>query len=212
MDAPRESRVYHEHRERQRRLIMTTAKALFIQRGIDRVGMADIASASGLTRSTIYNYYPTKDEIAWAVFQELFEQTCGRWRLCGDGYTRIAQLLSFLGDELIERPDDVCFLAQFDHRYASAWSPERMIALERQILPGGMDGLVGLVREGIADGSLRPDLDPELTMQAILNAVVALQRRLAYLRGRIEAEYGQRADAMFHEACRIILQGIKAEC
>ena len=65
-----------------------------------------------------------------------------------------------------------------------------------------------LIREGIADGSLRADLDPDLTMHAVINAVIGAQRRLASLGNKVELEYGQPIDRLFRETIRMLLLGI----
>lgn len=50
------------------------------------------------------------------------------------------------------------------------WPAKRLITLESQNNPQGFQGFTDLIREGIADGSLRPDLVPDLTLHAIINA------------------------------------------
>jgi hypothetical protein len=62
----------------------------------------------------------------------------------------------------------------------------------------------------MADGSLRPDLDPDVTLFALINALIATQRRLAFLGRKVEAEYGQSTELMIREICRIFLLGLKA--
>jgi AcrR family transcriptional regulator len=37
--------------------------------------MADIIAASGLMRSTIYQYFSNKDELIWALVQEIMEHS-----------------------------------------------------------------------------------------------------------------------------------------
>src|SRR5450755_1686780 len=68
-----------------------------------------------------------------------------------------------------------------------------------------------LIREGIADGSLRPDLNPDLTMHAVINAVVGAQRRLASLGNKVELEYGQSIGRLFRETIRVVVLGLRAE-
>ena len=63
--------AYHAHRERQRRRILDAAWKLFDERGIDRVTMAEITSASGVQPSTMYQYFSNKDDIVWAIVGEL---------------------------------------------------------------------------------------------------------------------------------------------
>jgi AcrR family transcriptional regulator len=209
-------RVYHAHRGRQHRLILDVARRLFDQQGIDRVTMAQIISASGLMRSTIYQYFANKDEIIWAIVQDIFEQSNTSYRpplegIHGPALTRIAALLELLADELVTKPEQVRFMAQFDALYARDWSAEQMLTLQAQVLPADLGTiLTTLVRDGIADGSLRPDLVPELTMHSILNAAIGTQRRLASLGERIEVEYGQPVDQLFRETIRVILLGLQA--
>jgi AcrR family transcriptional regulator len=209
-------RVYRAHREKQRRHILATAETLFDERGIDRVTMTDITAASGLMVSTIYQYFSNKDEIVWAIVHELFEQSGTRFQqrlegVQGLALARIAVLLDVLADELVAHPEQVRFMAQFDALYARDWSAERLLALEAQLFPEALSTiLTNLIRDGIADGSLHPDLAPELTMHSVLNAAIATQRRLASLGERVEQEYGQPIERLFAEACRVILRGLHA--
>ncbi len=101
-------------------------------------------------------------------------------------------------------------MAQFDAMYALDGSVERLVALEEQIFPGRFEGFAALIRDGIADGSLRPDLNPDLTMHAIVNAAIGAQRRLASLGDRVEKEYGQPIEILFRETVRVLLLGLRA--
>ena len=101
------------------------------------------------------------------------------------------------------------FMAQFDAMYARDWPAERLITLESQINPEGFQVFTDLIREGIADGSLRRDLDPDLTMHAVINAVIGAQRRLASLGNKVEKEYGKPIDRLFRETIRVMLLGLR---
>lgn len=209
------SAPYRVHREKQRRRIMAAAQKLFDVDGIDRVTMANIISAAGIRASTLYEYFSSKDEIVWALVEELMVQSSASIRASiddakGSALAKITALLQALGDELTQHSARVRFMAQFDARYAFDWSVERLVALEEQIFPGRFDELAALIREGIADGSLRSDLDPELTLHAIVNAVIGAQRRLASLGSRVEKEYGQPIELLFRETVRILLLGLRA--
>jgi AcrR family transcriptional regulator len=205
---------YHAHRERQRRRILAAAQELFDVRGIDRVTMADIVSAAGIRASTLYEYFSNKDDIVWAIASEIFRGGLKTFKQNIDeapnAVARITLLLEFMADQLATKQSEVRFLAQFDAIYAHDWPPERLLALEAQLNPEGFQYFSRLVREGIADGSLRPDLDPDLTMHAVINSVVGTQRRLASLGNKIEVEYGQPIDRLFREAIRVILLGLRA--
>jgi AcrR family transcriptional regulator len=205
---------YRAHRERQRRRILNAARTLFDERGIDRVTMAEITSTSGLQPSTMYEYFANKDDIVWAIVGDLMTETStqveGRLEGAQNALARLNALLEFMADQLSTNGVTVRFMAQFDAMYARDWPAERLLTLESQINPQGFQYFSDLIREGIADGSLRPDLDPDLTLHAVVNAVIGAQRRLASLGDKVELEYGQPIDRLFRETTRILLLGLRA--
>jgi len=211
--APAGARTYHQHRARQRRRILDAAEKLFVERGIGRVTMADIVSASGLRASTLYQYFSSKEDIAWAILGEFIEELAAESKMATGAaktaFEKIAARLEAMAVALAMKPEKVRFMAQFDAMYAQKWPAERLSALEARIDPLGVRNFSELVREGIADGSLRPDLDPDLTLPAVINALVGAQRLLAQSKERIEQEYGQPVERLFREAIRVILLGLR---
>jgi AcrR family transcriptional regulator len=206
--------AYHAHRDRQKRRILGAAENLFDERGIDRTMMAEVISASELRPSTIYQYFANKDEIVWAILGEVLAEAAERAKKSVEGATtglaKITALLEFMADDLTHNQAKIRFLAQFDAMYARDWPAERLLTLEGQFHDQGFKAFRKLIRAGIADGSLRSDLDPELTLHAVINAVIGAQRRLASLGKKVEMEYGHPIDRMFRETIRIILFGLRA--
>jgi AcrR family transcriptional regulator len=206
--------AYHAHRERQRRRILSAAGKLFEERGIDRTTMAEVISASELRPSTMYQYFSNKDDIVWAILGEVLEESAAGVKKIVDGATtglaKITALLQYMADELAKNHARIRFMAQFDAMYARDWPVERLLTLEGQIHDQGFKAFRKLIREGMADGSLRSDLHPDLTLHAVINAVIAAQRRLASLGKKVELEYGQPIDRLFRETIRIIVLGLRA--
>ena len=204
--------TYRAHRDRQRRRILDAAAKLFDKRGIDRVTMAEITSASGVQASTTYQYFSNKDDIVWGILGEVLAENTERAKQkiedADTGLSKITALLEFMADELSRDQARVRFMAQFDAMYARHWPAERLLMLEAQINPQGFKYFSKLIREGIRDGSLRPDLDPGLTLHAVMNAVIGAQRRLASLGNKVEQEYGEPIERLFRETIRIIVQGL----
>jgi AcrR family transcriptional regulator len=215
LKGPKAAGTYHAHRDRQRRRILDAASQLFDERGIDRVTMAEITSVSGVQASTIYQYFSSKDDIVWEIVGELMGE---RGDIAGaamkdapNSLARITTLLEIMADDLSKTPEKVRFMAQFDAIYARNWPVERLLALESQIHPEPFQFFRKLIRDGIADGSLRHDLDPDLTMHAVMNAVIGAQRRLASLGNKVETEYGRPIDQLLRESIRILLLGMRGE-
>jgi AcrR family transcriptional regulator len=52
-----------EKKARTRRLIADTAARLFAERGYERVAVSEIARAAEVAEATLYNYFPTKEQL-----------------------------------------------------------------------------------------------------------------------------------------------------
>ncbi|MDH2413833.1 helix-turn-helix domain containing protein [Nocardioides sp. CER19] len=50
-----------------------TAVELFAERGYDEVSAAEIATAAGISRRSLFRYFPTKSDLVWDGFQESLE-------------------------------------------------------------------------------------------------------------------------------------------
>ena len=101
-----ETRTGLRERKKQqtRQLIFETASRLFAERGFDAVTVAEVARAADVSEMTVFNYFPTKEDLCFAgmeFFEErLLEAVRGRAegvsalaafrRLVVDGCSRLA--------------------------------------------------------------------------------------------------------------------------
>jgi AcrR family transcriptional regulator len=205
---------YHTHRENQRERILVVAEQLFIRAGIDRVSISDIARAARMSRQTVYEYFPNKQEVAWAIFQALVEESQAllveKNLTGGSGYQRLESLMKQLTGEMETHPEHARFIVEFNTLYSRESSPAHLLEIFQQTWRGKDNLFVQAIRQGIADGSIRAGVDPELLAAALLNLVNAITSRFALLGGLISAEYGQPAPAIYEEICRAFLRGIQA--
>ena len=56
-----------------RELISDTARDLFAERGFDRVTVAEIARTADVSEATVFNYFPTKEDLFYSRL-EAFEE------------------------------------------------------------------------------------------------------------------------------------------
>ena len=204
------------HRESQRKVILDAAEDLFIQKGIDAATIGQIATAGGVTRATIYQYFANKQEIAWALFENViagWHEDAERDVLSAitSGADRIEKFLHSALNFAIHDPRQAGFLAQFNVLYARERFSRRMVEVfQHEFGPRG-NFIITILQEGVADGSLRPGLDPALTHSAILNFAAAIQLRVGLLGTLVEVEYGMSNDNIFREMVRIFVDGLRAE-
>lgn len=207
---------YRAHRERQRNRILEAAQQIFDTHSIDRASVGEIIEETGIRASTFYEYFTNKDEIVWALVQlRMAESYAAIKQRVGvvegqPAYARIVALLEAFREELLHRPQHVRFMAQFDAMYGHHWTADRLLQAEAELSPEGFGPLKTMIEQGIADGSLRANLDPDITLHSVLNTVIGTQRRLAALGSRVEQEYGHSIQRLFDEALRVLLMGLRA--
>ena len=59
---------YQNHYQIQINNILDQTQNLCIEKGIDNVSIVDIARSCHITRTTVYNYFDSKEDILWAIF------------------------------------------------------------------------------------------------------------------------------------------------
>jgi AcrR family transcriptional regulator len=160
-------------KQRTRELIADTAWRLFLGRGFEEVPVAEIAREAEVSEATVFNYFPTKEDLVFHRM-EAFEQDlldAIRNRPKGDS------ILDAFGGFVL-RPRG--FLASDDPAATEgmratarllAGSPA-LIARQREILDGYTDTLAAFLAK---EQNMGPD-DPEPWVMA--NALIGLHRAL----------------------------------
>jgi AcrR family transcriptional regulator len=205
----RKKSVYVAHRKNQREKILEVAKRIFIERGIEPITIADIATASRLTRATVYKYFANRKEIAFEIFKIIISRWHERdksevWSQSGNGFQRLERSINSFCDDLFQFPEETKFVAEFNRVFA-----KDVLHMLRQSLGDDSNLVIQCLRQGVADGSLQPGLDPNLVMAAIYNLNASLLGRLGQM-VKSEEEYGVTADKVMREIHRIFINGIKA--
>src|SRR5512135_135339 len=73
---PKGTPLTEQEQMRRRHEIFGTSVKLFLKNGFQETSMREIAEEAGIGKSTLYDYFPTKDDIlAWGVEDELMDLT-----------------------------------------------------------------------------------------------------------------------------------------
>ena len=56
-------------KQRTRELIAETARRLFAARGFERVTIAEVAREADVSEQTVFNYFPTKEDLVYWRFE-----------------------------------------------------------------------------------------------------------------------------------------------
>jgi AcrR family transcriptional regulator len=81
---------------RTRRLIADTAARLFAERGYEHVAVTDVAREAEVAEQTVYNYFPTKEQLVTDREQQVQDQLCDLIRSRPPGATPAAATREFI--------------------------------------------------------------------------------------------------------------------
>jgi AcrR family transcriptional regulator len=85
---------------RTRRLIADTAARLFAERGYERVAVSDVAREAEVAEQTVYNYFPTKEQLVTDREEQVQDRLCDLIRSRPPGVTPSAAIRGFVLEAL----------------------------------------------------------------------------------------------------------------
>jgi AcrR family transcriptional regulator len=151
-------RVRSEDYGAKSQAIMDCAAVLFAKEGYPSAKMQDVAKACGATKSMLYHYFPTKDDLLFAMLKEHLERVLQGIdeALAGAGSPR-ERLLAFV--EVYTQKSAQSrrrhMVAMNDVKYLPRAKQAPLIALQRQVT----ERLAVLLRElnpGLPDTAYKP--------------------------------------------------------
>jgi AcrR family transcriptional regulator len=174
-------------KQQTRQLIADTARRLFAERGFEGVTVAEVARRADVSEATVFNYFPTKEDLFYSGLEEFEEKLLAAVRDRKPGMSVLAAFRDFM---LVER-------GVFDMKAAGGddEATERvrtitrvitespaLLARERQVFAEYSSSLAALIAEetGAATGDVLP--------AAAANALIGVHRSLIdYVRERTMA-------------------------
>jgi AcrR family transcriptional regulator len=188
-----------EDLEHRRREIFSASVHLFLEKGFQETSMREIAAAAGMGKSSVYDYFKTKDEILLSVIEEDIDGLNGEIRVISarpvPAVEKLQQVMhTYLNYLLAQKA--VFFKLNSEVQRLALHSQQRL-RLKRHEL---QDLLGVLIKEAIQEGSFRP-VNPLLATRTIM----ALLTPAAYTTRPTGT-----AEQMMDEAFDIFLRGVRA--
>jgi AcrR family transcriptional regulator len=164
-------------REARERAILTAARDLFLRNGIAATTMADVARASELAKGTLYLYFSSKDEIAFAVLLEATEDLLAALRESLDPNAPAVEQLQRLAvayyRHFLARPEAFRYMFALPHEAYTGRVGEDLLDRWAAAGKAPLCLVAGLLRRADAAGDLAVD-DPWSTAVALWSALTGV--------------------------------------
>lgn len=195
--------------------VLNTAEEEFINTGFQNSKMSQIANKAGVSRRTLYRYFPSKDLLAFEIEFRIFSKILDELKMYSDsvsgtGYEKTEKLLNHFYNLTLKYQDYIKFTAEFDHYYIGEYPHPDYSNRIRNYLIKIQSLIAQLTEEGIEDGSIRNDIDLNITYKMITNAGMSLAQRLSLRGSNIEKEQNIDQREIAHEFLKMSLYYIKS--
>jgi AcrR family transcriptional regulator len=173
-----------ERKKRQtRQLIADTARRLFAERGFDQVTVAEVAQAADVSEGTVFNYFPSKEDLVYSGMEAFEEELLHALRKRPAGESIVVAFERF-----VLRPRGVLAANDADAARGLATitrliteSPA-LLAREREIFERYTRTLAHLIADETGKGP--DDVEPWVAANALIGVHRAL---LDYVRSQVLA-------------------------
>jgi AcrR family transcriptional regulator len=156
-------------KEQTKRAIEEAAFRLFAERGFQATTVADIADAADVAPRTFFAYFPSKEDVLFADFDDTFDAVAARLRGRPPGESTFDALRASIADQLPDLDAD-------EHealRHRLSCEHQSISAHERYL----MARFEALIAESVATdlGDAPTDLRPRMIAAAAIAALMAMR-------------------------------------
>jgi AcrR family transcriptional regulator len=200
-------------KQQTRQLIAETARRLFAERGFDRVTVAEIAREADVAEKTVFNYFPTKEDLFYSRLEAFQEELLAAIRTREPGETVLAGFRGFLLRQrgvfdLKAQGGDAEATRQLQTVTRVITESPALLARERQVFDRYAAALAALIAE--ETGSAPTDVEPRAVANALLGvhrALIDYSRERA-LAGAPASRVGRELRAQAKQAFALLEQGL----
>jgi len=159
----------------KRERILAAAKSVFAEKGFAGTAVADIATRAEIGKGTVYEYYKSKEDLFFAVFEWFIEQGAAAAKVeiavLGQSVSeRLAALSASIINQWAELKGEFTLVMEFWAASSSSQGRDRFRQAFRNLYGRYRSIVAALLREGMARGEYRGDLASESIAAALVGA------------------------------------------
>jgi len=156
----------------KRRMILDRSRTLFFERGVSNLTMEDVASLQGISKKTLYKFFPNKDALVFAVVEDRIAAIAAEVTRLGEDSAlpwldRIGGIFQVVGNQ-------IAMISETTLRDIYYNKPELWVRLDKFRREHVFGIITRLLEEGRKRGFIRKDIDGHLVPLLFVNAISAV--------------------------------------
>lgn len=183
--------------------LLDVAVRVFTERGYDGTSLADLAAASGMSKSSLYTHVESKEHLLRLALDRALEPLFGVLEepesLQGRAIQRLEHVVRREVGVLVERLPYVTLLLRVrGNTETERWALGRRREFDRVV--------AGLVAQAAAEGDVRADVDPSTLARLVFGTVNSLVEWY-----RPERPGARSASGLADDVVRLAFEGLRGE-
>jgi len=168
------SRVTQQHIDTRAATIRAAGLRLFAHRGIAQTTMHEVAAEAGLSAGAIYRYFPSKDALVQAVFDQIHEENRALFaetaEEAGDPLAALMQAGRIIIERLGSQATRERVIIELEAILADARRSPRLVASTRR----AHQAYAPLTEQALQEAQLGGALDPAVDPRGLAGLVLAV--------------------------------------
>ena len=203
-----------KEKNQRRKTILKAAKKLFFKKGLENTTMDDIAEKAELSKGTLYIYFQSKEILALSIIKETSDLLNKTLRKAADtdkpGIERIIDVTMALTDFFRKKRKEFQFFRYMDSITVSLGVRNDVLQDWKSGVEDLIQVVLAIVLEGMKDGSIRRDVEPEKAAFIFSNMVLSFLIRLSSNQGIILMSESLSEEEIIESMFKMIIKMLEA--
>jgi AcrR family transcriptional regulator len=205
-----------KERERatRRSEIIDAAQHLFLSKGFENTTMEEIAERAEFGKPTLYAYFKSKDEILFRVHMRRHQDKIQALKQAAErqttGYDQLRALGAAYYHYYRANPEYLRMQAYWDHRgLAFDRFGETVRDQYNELYESFMD-ITRIIKLGIEDGTLRSDLDVDLTLDLFFMTLRSVANQVLLIEAPNVSQINDPSESTYFYYLDLFMEGVRA--
>lgn len=194
--------------------VIEVTRELFLQQGMQKTEMKHIAKQAGIGRSTLYRHFVSKEAISFYIAKDIIvelhefsieDQITDNMK----GYDKLALYLKAMVKTMIENPEKVRFLDEFDQVFTEVYPDSEEADAYVSFNNAYRSPAFSYYNEGIRDGSIQKNKESFDEIDTILMLIWGLAQRVIPREQHYIQEHNRSGAEYFQESLNLLLKSLR---